>query len=111
MKISFEDHDRTTVVVVKGVLTSDETDTFRRACLERMTDGKSEIVLDLHELEMIDSAGLELLLWLSDEVANHGGQLRLVRPSNAVAKIFSITRLEQRFNMHDSVEAAARSLL
>ncbi len=111
MKITFEDHDHKTVVVVQGRLTIDEVDTFRRSFQERINDGKIEIVLDLNELELIDSAGLELLLWLSDEVARQGGQLRLVRPSDTVGKIFSITRLEQRFNMHDSVESAARSLL
>ncbi|MDG2055343.1 MAG: STAS domain-containing protein [Phycisphaerales bacterium] len=111
MKITFEDHDRKTVIGVQGTLSVDETDTFRRAFLERINDGKIEMVLDLLNLEMIDSAGLELLLWLSEEVSRCGGQLRLVRPSEAVGKIFSITRLEQRFSMHDSVESAARSLV
>ena len=59
---------------------------------------------------MIDSAGLEALLWLIDEVSEGGGQLRLVSPDDAVCKILEVTRLERRFNVHDSIESAAKSL-
>ena len=50
MKITFEDHDRKTVIGVQGTLSVDETDTFRRAFLERIHDGKIERVLDLLNL-------------------------------------------------------------
>ena len=58
----------------------------------------------------VDSAGLETLLWIIDEAAEHGGQVRLVSPDMTVSKILEISRLDRRFNIHDSIESAAKSL-
>ena len=110
MKLSYEDHDVITVLTVSGELTSDSADAFRRTCQDRFDSGIRDIVLDLEHMTLVDSAGLELLLWIIDETANQGGQCRLVNPDETVRKIFEVTRLDRRFAVHDSVEAAAKSL-
>lgn len=110
MKLSYEDHGPVSVITVSGELTADQTDAFRRTCAERFNGGVRNVVLDLEHLETVDSAGLELLLWLMDEVSERAGQLRLVRPDETVQKIFEITRLERRFDIHETIEAAARTL-
>lgn len=110
MKLSYEDHDAISVLRVSGELTSDQADSFRRSCLDRLSCGARDIVLDVEHLSLIDSAGLELLIWLGEEVSDHGGQLRIVRPDETVRKILEITRLERRFDIHDTIESAAKSL-
>ena len=110
MKLSYEDHDTITVLKVSGDLTADQVDAFRRSCQERFEAGIRHVVLDMEHMTFIDSAGLEALLWLIDEVSEHGGQLRLVSPDEAIRKILEVTRLERRFNVHDSIESAAKSL-
>lgn len=110
MKLSYEDHDRITVLTVSGELTSDQTDSIRRACLDRLASGIRDVVLDLEYLTLLDSSGLELLLWLVDELSEHAGQLRLVNPDETVRQILELTRLERRFDIHPSIESAAKSL-
>ena len=110
MKLSYEDFDVVTVLTVSGELTADHVDTFRRACQDRMTTGVRDFVLDLEYVTIIDSAGLELLLWLVEEASQHDGQLRLVNPDATVRKVFEITRLDRRFHFHPSVAAAPKSL-
>jgi len=110
MKLSYEDHDTVTVLTVSGELTADSADAFRRTCQERFDAGIRDIVLDLEHLKLIDSAGLELLLWIIDETADRSGQCRLVNPDETVRKIFEATRLDRRFSVHETVEAAAKSL-
>ncbi len=110
MKMSYEDHGNISVVTISGELTADQADAFRRALTDRFTAGARNFVLQLEHLEMIDSAGLEMLLWLLDEVSDRNGYLRLVKPDENIRKILHITRLERRFNTHDSVESAAKSL-
>lgn len=110
MKLSYEDHGPITVLSVSGDLTADQSDAFRRSCQERFDAGSRDVLLQINELSLIDSAGLELLLWLSDEIAQRSGQLRLIGPDETVRKILEITRLERRFTIHDTVEAAAKSL-
>lgn len=110
MKLSYEDHGAVSVITVSGELTADEADGFRRSCTERFNGGVRNVVLDLEHLETIDSAGLELLLWLMDEVADRVGQLRLVRPDETVRKVLEITRLARRFDIHETIESAAKTL-
>jgi anti-sigma B factor antagonist len=110
MKLSYEDHAAITVLTVSGELTSDQADAFRRACEDRFEAGIRDVVMNLEHLALVDSAGLELMLWLIDETSRRHGQLRLVKPDPAVRKVLEITRLERRFSVHESVESAAKSL-
>jgi anti-sigma B factor antagonist len=110
MKLSYEDHSTVSVLTVSGELTADQGDAFRRSCLDRFEAGARDIIIDMEHLTLIDSAGLEMLLWLADEVASRRGQLRLVQPDEIIRKIFHLTRLERKFSVHDNIEAAARSL-
>jgi anti-anti-sigma factor len=110
MKLSYEDHAAITVLTVSGDLTADQVDAFRRSIQERFAAGVRDIVLNLEYLTFVDSAGLEALLWVLDEAAERGGQVRLVKPDFTVGKILEISRLERRFNIHESIESAAKSL-
>jgi anti-sigma B factor antagonist len=110
MKLSYEDHNTITVLTLSGEFTADQSDAFRRACLDRLESGIRDVVLDLENLTLIDSAGLEQLLWLMDQAGTRSGQVRLVRPDEMVRKIFQLTRLERRFDIHQSIESAAKSL-
>ena len=110
MKISYEDHEMITVLTVSGDLTAEQVDKFRRSCQERFEAGIRHVVVDMGHLSFVDSAGLETLLWVIDEAASHDGQVRLVSPESTVKKILEISRLDRRFNIHDSVESAAKSL-
>jgi anti-sigma B factor antagonist len=110
MKLSYEDHDTITVMTISGALTADQTSAFRRACEERFTAGIRDIVLDIEFLSVVDSAGLEQLLWLIEEVADRDGHVKLVKPDELVQKVLKVTRLEKRFDIHNSVESAAKSL-
>jgi anti-anti-sigma factor len=110
MKLSYEDHDTITVLKISGDLTADQVDAFRRSCQDRFEAGIQHVVLNMEHLSFIDSAGLEALLWILEAAAEHGGQLRLVRPDPIVDKILEISRLDKRFNIHDTIESAAKSL-
>ena len=106
MKLSYEDHGAVTVLTVSGELTADQGDSFRRTCQDRFGSGIKDVVLDIEHLSLLDSAGLESLLWLLDEVSDRSGQLRMVKPDDSIRKVLQITRLEKRFNIHHSVESA-----
>lgn len=110
MKLSHEDYDELTVMAVKGELEGEETDRFRKAVLERMEAKVRDFVLDLAELEHIDSGGLETLLWLQDQCAEQLGQVRLAACQEHVTQILQMTRLASRFDAHADVDSAIKSL-
>ena len=110
MKISHEDHGPTTLVALAGDFLDENTDAFQRCISERFDEGIRNIVVDMTGLESIDSAGLETLLWTSDESMRRSGRLKLVGSGKTVAEALRVTRLSRRFDLADTVEDAARSL-
>jgi anti-anti-sigma factor len=110
MKLSYEDHGPITVLTISGDLTADQVEAFRRSCQERFGNGIRDVVLNMEHMSFVDSAGLEALLWIIDEASQRNGRLRLVKPDPTVSKILEVSRLDRRFNIHDTIESAAKSL-
>lgn len=109
MKIDWEDHRSGTVLRLQGELVVEAVDGLRREAADRLGAGP-RLVLDVRTLERIDSAGLEALLWLSEEVTRRGGQFRIIRPGGQPLAALQATRIERRMAMHATLESAARSL-
>jgi len=110
MRISHEDHGNTSLVAIAGDFLSDDTEPYRRCLADRFDAGIRNIVLDIAGLETVDSAGMECLLWTSDESVRRSGRLKLVGPSGMVFEALRITRLTRRFDIANTVEEAARAL-
>lgn len=110
MRISHEDHGPTTLVALAGEFLVENTDAFQRCISERFDAGIRNVVLDMTGLESIDSAGLESLLWTSDESMRRSGRMKLVGTSKTVSEALRVTRLARRFDLVDTVETAARAL-
>jgi stage II sporulation protein AA (anti-sigma F factor antagonist) len=110
MKLSHEDYDQLTVMSVKGDLTSERTEEFRKAITDRLEAKIRDFVLDLKGMEFVDSKGLESLLWAQEQCGERLGQVRLAAATDSVAKILEITRLAPRFDCHPDVDSAIKSL-
>ena len=64
------------------------------------------IVLDIAEVDFVDSSGLGLLVRLLSRLRAAGGDLKLCSASNRIGEILRITRLLTVFDVHDSEDAA-----
>ncbi|MAE62993.1 MAG: hypothetical protein CMJ18_01870 [Phycisphaeraceae bacterium] len=110
MKLTHEDHGQMTVMLIRGELTADQSEQFHKDVLERIAEQVRDFVLDIGEMDYIDSKGLEAFVWPQDHVADQLGQVHLARMTDNVRKIFEITRLLSRFDCHDDVESAVEIL-
>lgn len=54
-------------------------------------------VLDLSDIEELDTAGVQLLLWLKRDLAAKGTTLALVRHSPAVVEVLDLLKLTAAF--------------
>jgi len=71
--------------------------------------GNSRIVLDLHKVRFIDSAGLgELVAW-KKRALERGGDVRLLRPRDRVREMFVLTTLSSIFQIFDAEAEAVAS--
>jgi anti-anti-sigma factor len=60
------------------------------------------LVLDLRELDFMDSTGLRLMVLADDRSRAEGRSLRLVRGKPDVQRVFEITRMTDRLDFVDS---------
>jgi anti-sigma B factor antagonist len=109
MNITYESHQAAIVFCITGDLTTDDADNFKRTVQEHLVDTSRNIILDCTELGLVDSVGLESLLWLSDELNHDGNKLKFAAVPETVQRIFELTRLNRVFSVHETVKQAARS--
>ncbi|MBA4018359.1 MAG: anti-sigma factor antagonist [Pirellula sp.] len=68
-----------------------------------------QIVLDIDDVEQIDSAGLTALVNAQENLRALGGDLKISTDSAVNRKILEITRLDQQLEVFDSVIDAVKS--
>ena len=111
MKLTHEDYDQLSVFTIKGEFAGeDDADAFRTRALDRLEHSIRDVVLDLEQVEFIDSRGLEAFLWLQDACAEKLGQVRLAAVQANVNEALRVTRLAGRFDRHDDIDTAIKSL-
>lgn len=93
------------VLTLQGDLDYSECASFRMTIDRVLKHLPSATVVDLSELEYLDSSGLGLLLSLSKEYAAHGGHLVLVT-NESVDNILDLTRLSGLFSCAASMDEA-----
>jgi anti-sigma B factor antagonist len=102
-----EDHGWT--LTLGGELDYSECSSFRTHIDRILKASPPSVVVDLSDLEYLDSSGLGLLLSLSKEYGTQGGRLVLVT-NETVDNILSLTRLNAIFSVASS-GAEARQML
>ena len=73
---------------------------------EILGDGSKKILLNLSDMDYIDSNGLGELVQAFRESKRSGASLRLLKPHDRVAKTLRLTNLLPMFTVYDSEEDA-----
>lgn len=97
------------VLRLRGMV-RDATGADFRARLQEAGVRSSLLVVDLSELEYLNSAGIGMLLHQARIQDRRGGWLRIVAPSSAVAMILKLAGLQESLPIHDDLEEAVRDL-
>jgi len=70
---------------------------------------KYKIIVDLNGTEFIDSSGLSSIIVKVSVIRSNGGDIRLACQQGYIRNQLKITRLDEVFQCHDTVEAAVSS--
>ncbi|MBD5605639.1 MAG: STAS domain-containing protein [Candidatus Eremiobacteraeota bacterium] len=79
---------------------------LRATLMEAADRDNHEIVVDLSQLEFLDSTGLGALIGAHKRAAEHGGSVRLVAHEGQILRLLRITGLLEVFAVYPSVDAA-----
>ena len=96
------DGDRATVSL-RGELDLSGVDRARQAIEEAESGDAPLLVIDLSELDFIDSTGLEVMLRAARRAHDDGRRLIVQRPSAYVRRLFEMTAIDQSLDIVDDV--------
>ena len=97
------------VVDCSGRLVFGEESASLRDTVKKLVAQSPNIVLNLYEVNHIDSGGLGTLVSLYTTARNAGGAVKLARLSQRVGDLLQITKLLTIFEVFDDEEKAAKS--
>jgi anti-sigma B factor antagonist len=99
-----------TVVDVSGKLVlGKRSGELREAIRDLLLDGQKRIVLNLEELEYVDSSGIAELVSSLTATTNRGGAMKLVKVGKKVTDVLRVTKLTPIFDVYNDEGEALRS--
>lgn len=104
--IKSEHNGASLIFRLKGSLDLATSPTVRAALLEAANEGKHEIVVDLSNVEFIDSTGLGALIGGHRRALENSGGVSLVVTEGPISRLLNITGLIRVFKVYASVEDA-----
>jgi anti-sigma B factor antagonist len=99
------------VVHVSDALTAVTVDAFREQ-IQSWQDAERDIVnyiIDLKEVDFMDSAGLGALIATLKKVGERGGDMKIANLQKKPRMVFEITRAHKVFEIYDSVHDALKT--
>ena len=109
VRIIVRDRGDHTVVAPQGRLYFDTVHPLRDALLLIAAADQPHIVLDLSEVPLCDSSGLNLMVQTHRLATRRGGWLRLAGPQPGVRRVLEATNLTQLLSIYDTLTAATDS--
>jgi anti-sigma B factor antagonist len=110
LNITTRQVDHVTILDVRGrIVLGDETDALRTAVRDLLAKGKKKIILNLAEVDYIDSSGVGELVGSFTTVRNAGGELKLLNLTQKVHDVLNVTKLYTVFDIRDDEFKAVKS--
>jgi anti-sigma B factor antagonist len=110
LRATYRDAGPVTVVDMSGRITlGDGSALLRKTLRDLLEDNRTQILLDLADVDYIDSSGIGELVSGYISVKNRGGKLKLLNLTKKVHDLLQITRLFTVFDVYADENEAVRS--
>jgi len=110
MKIETRNIGDVSILDCSGRITLGEgTMAIRSTVKDVLNSGKKKIVLNLSDVNYIDSSGIGELVSSYTTVTNQGGQLKLLNLTKKIHELLAITKLLTVFQVFESEQTAISS--
>lgn len=106
LEIPDTDVDGWTVVAASGEIDVATAPELRQRLTDLVDGGRERLVVDLEDVDFIDSTGLGVLVGCVRRARSEDGDLRLVCTNSRLLKVFEATGLHEVFTIVSSVADA-----
>ena len=103
-RVEVRTEGRAAVVVVRGELDLATSPELEESLRRIWDSGNEQLVIDLRELEFMDSTGLSIIVKAHQRLSEEGRRLCLVRGSQQVQRLLDLTGVSERLELIDSPE-------
>ncbi len=107
--------DEVTILDLKGRMSLSESafhpgsGTLGETVRDLIKKGSRKVLLNLKEVDYIDSSGIGEIVGALTSMERHGGELRLLSPAPLVRQVLKTTRLLDVFDIHENEGEALHS--
>jgi anti-sigma B factor antagonist len=110
LKIESREVGHVSILDVQGrIVLGDEIHTLRDAVRGLVAEGKKKIILNLADVDYLDSSGVGELVGSFITVRNAGGELKLLNLTQKVQDVLHVTKLYTVFDIRDDEFTAVKS--
>ncbi len=110
LRIDSREVAHVTILDVRGrIVLGDEIHSLRDAVRNLVAEGKKKIILNLADVDYIDSSGVGELVGSFTTVRNAGGELKLLNLTQKVHDVLHVTKLYTVFDIRDDEFTAVKS--
>jgi|SRR5215469_13832972 len=107
--VKIRQQDNVTLAYVSGHLTSFEVGALRDAIQMLLREKRNNILLNLSQLQYLDSSGIGELARIYVAVVKQGGTMKVVGLTSKVEEILKVTHLSKLFQEFPDEQTALRS--
>ena len=110
MRINHWERDDVVVLEMEGELLDGPAAGLLNDKIHELIDaGKTNVVVDLCQVKLMNSSGLGILIGGLTTLRNNGGDMKLANVAEKIRDLLKVTRLITIFEIFDSVEDAIES--
>lgn len=99
-----------TIIELSGRLDAVSAEQIKQELYELIEEGSTRLLLNMAQVEFIDSHGLGLLVSCLRRTAAEGGDLSLVEVPELCRSVLELTRLTRVFDIYESEDKAVTAL-
>ena len=110
LRLDKAERDGFAVLEVAGEVDVATAPRLRQQLVETASSGRDTLIVDLSDVEFLDSTGLGVLVSGLKRFRTLGGDLVVVGTRPRILKVFEITGLTTVFGMYDTVDDAVAAL-
>ena len=81
----------------------------KKFCKELLTKGSKKLLVNLEKVKFMDSSALGMLINLRHECNERNVKLKLAALTEECKKLFDLTKMQNNFEIHDTVNEAVRA--
>ncbi len=97
------------ILSLKGRLAMGESNAVREAVNQEIAADRYNVILDLSQVDYIDSTGLGIMVICFTSLKKHQGALKLVNPNKRNVELLLLTKLHTIFEVFTEITDAVNS--